>query len=87
MATQLVSISGEQSVLALRATNITGPDPLDIISGSFRASPDERRVCSAFFGIGAGTIELRFEFTDYSFPIRDWKGQIKQTDSATAAQV
>lgn len=86
MSTQLVNIAGEQSNLILRATNITGV-ALDIISGSFRPSPEERRVCSVFFGIGAKTLEIRLEFTDFVFPIRDFKGNLTSRSSESEARV
>ena len=69
MARNTVTVVGDSSSLTLRSTNITAVDPVVFLSGSFRGSPEERRVCSVFVSLEAGTktAELRFEFTDPHF--------------------
>lgn len=67
MAVNLVSIRGDSTQLTTRAINLTGPDPIEFISGSFRGGPEERRVCSIFFDINTKTFELRFEFQHSAF--------------------
>ena len=69
MATNSVHLAGEQSSLLIDATNVTAVDPVVFLSGSFRGSPEERRVASVFLALEAGTkvIEIRLEFSDPAF--------------------
>lgn len=69
MATNTVEIAGDTSSLLVNATNITGADELAFISGSFRSSPDERRVVTIFMEVGGTgkTFEMRLEFSDPQF--------------------
>ena len=61
--------------MVVAATNVSGADAVLFNSGSFRPSPEERRVASAFFTIGAATFEMRFEFIDPVFVSRGITGQ------------
>lgn len=79
MATNLVAVAGDTSTCSIRATNLTGVDPIEFISGSFRGAPDERRVMNVFFASGVKEFELRFEFTDPAFAMLDYKGKLKST--------
>lgn len=69
MATNSVHLAGDQSSLLLEATNLTAVDPVVFLSGSFRGSPEERRVASIFIALEAGTrtLEIRLEFSDPAF--------------------
>lgn len=69
MATNSVHLAGDQSSLLLEATNLTAVDPVVFLSGSFRGSPEERRVASIFIALEAGTrtLEIRLEFSDPVF--------------------
>ena len=63
MATNSVEIVGDTCNLHISATNTSGADEISFLSGSFRSSPEERRVASVFFDIGGTkSLELRFEF-------------------------
>jgi hypothetical protein len=65
--TNTVYIAGDSSSLRLEAKNLTTDDPLEFISGTFRSTPEERRVCVVFFNFLGQTFELRFEFTSPEF--------------------
>lgn len=67
MSTNTVYIAGDTSSLNILASNLTGLDPLEFISGSFRSCPEERRVCSVFLNIAGKSFELRFELVSPSF--------------------
>jgi hypothetical protein len=69
MATNTIDVAGDSSQLLIQATNLSGLDPLEFLSGSFRSSPEERRVCTVFFIAAGGTepFQLRFEFTSPLF--------------------
>ena len=69
MAVNTVQLVGDQSSLIIDGVNITAVDPVVFLSGSFRASPEERRVASVFMSleIGTKTVEMRLEFSDPSF--------------------
>ncbi len=67
MAANRVYIAGDTSSLEIVAINLTGADPLEFISGSFRSCPEERRVCSVYLNIAGAVLEMRFEFTAPSF--------------------
>ena len=69
MATNVVNITGDSCSLRLEATNITGADPLEFLSGTFRSSAEEKRICTVFFITGGGTqiFQLRFEFISPKF--------------------
>ncbi len=64
MAVSTVSITGDNSNLTLRAVNLTGASPLEYLSGAFRGSPEERRICHVFLitAGGAKTFEVAFTF-------------------------
>ena len=64
--TNTVQIAGDTGALTLEATNLTGPSPLEFLSGSFRGCVEEKRVASVFLVTGGGTktFELRFDWTD-----------------------
>ena len=68
MATK-VHVIGDSSNLDIAASPLGASPELEFLSGSFRSSPEERRVCTVFLGI-AGTakvFQLRLEFTDAAF--------------------
>lgn len=69
MAVNTVHVVGDQSNIVLHVSNITAVDVPEFLSGSFRGSPEERRIMSIFLSLESGTktIELRFEFTDPLF--------------------
>ena len=68
MATSVVEIVGDSSNLLIQATNSTGPDAIEFLSGSFRGCVEERRICTVFFVIGGvKTLEVRIEFSDPAF--------------------
>ena len=70
MAVTTVSLAGDRSWLTLRAQNVTGPDSIDFLAGSFRSTPEERRAASVFLEINttpAKTFELRLEFSNVAF--------------------
>jgi len=67
MSATQVAIAGDTSTLSIIAINLTGVDPLEFISGSFRSCPEEQRVCNVFLNIAGASFELRFEFTSPSF--------------------
>ena len=64
MATTVTQVMGDSSALTCRATNTTGVDSIVMLSGSFRGTADDRRVCSLFFDINGKTLEIRLEFID-----------------------
>lgn len=64
MATVIVQITGDTSSLTCKATNLTGADELVVLSGSFRGTSDDRRVCSLFLDTAGKTLEIRLEFID-----------------------
>lgn len=77
MPVTTVSLAGDRSWLTIRAQNITGPDSVDFLSGSFRSTPEERRVASVFLEVTtapAKSFELRFEFSDVAFTETNIKG-------------
>jgi len=86
VATNTVLLVGDQSSMVVKGTNLTAVDPIVFLSGSFRASPEERRVASVFLSLEAGlrTIELRIEWSDPRFVQSDVAGQpVYQDDRAS----
>lgn len=66
--TNLVVLRGDTSSLTIKSTNITGPTPLEFIIGSFRSTPEERRVSTTLHNIGGNKrFQLRVEFTSAQF--------------------
>lgn len=83
MATNVVEIVGDSSHMRLETTDISGPDPLEFLSGSFRSTPEERRVVNVFLTANGAILSLRFEFTSQLFPEHSITGaRIYNTEDA-----
>lgn len=69
MATNTVVLRGDSSSLTVKSTNVTGLDPLEFQVGSFRSTPEERRVATLQLVTAGGTkvFKLRLEFTSGQF--------------------
>lgn len=67
MASNAVEIVGDSGTLRIVATPLAA-NTIEFLSGTFRSTPEERRVVTVFFIVDATkTFELRFEFTDSQF--------------------
>lgn len=67
-------ITGDRSSLTLQLSNVATQGPMILNSGSFRPSPEERRVVSLFVRAqgttGAFDIEIRLEYFNPRFATR-----------------
>lgn len=67
MANNIIALVGDSSNLTIRTAPVTGTDPLDFVSGSFRSCPEERRIAVVFLNTAGKNIKLRLEFTSGQF--------------------
>lgn len=87
MATNVVCLRGDSSAMTLKLTNLTGPDPLEFIVGSFRSTPEERRVATVVLIIGGNQrFQVRFEFTSGVFVEHTITGKPLAQETAPGGQ-